>query len=273
MDEDWGKPKRKQVLPARDAYEVTRVLERNIEAGTGTGAAIGRPAAGKTGTTENHGDAWFAGYTPQLATVVWVGYPGRTAPMTSVHGIRVTGGTFPATIWQRFMAPALEPLPAADWSVPAGTIAWKRWCGRYQFAESAADAKVRNGCPRKKPKPKQTTPVRAGQPTTTDEPTETFAAPQPPPPPTTAPPPPPPPGPAPAQPTRGLIGEFGTVTRAITLEQDGEVEVRGSLYPARSFDGSPLRRGDEIEVVDLQDGVLLVAPPADAGFSEDDAAP
>ena len=270
VDEDWGKPKRKQVLPARDAYEVTRVLERNIEAGTGTGAAIGRPAAGKTGTTENHGDAWFAGYTPQLATVVWVGYPGRTAPMTSVHGIRVTGGTFPATIWQRFMEPALEPLPAADWSVPAATIAWKRWCGRYQYAPSAADAKARNGCPEKKPK--RTTPVRAGRPTTTeDQPIPTVATPPPPPPTTPAPPPSPPPSSPPARPTRALVGELGTVTMAITLDQDGEVEVRGSLYPARSLDGTPFRRGDEVEIVDLEDGVLLVAPPGEVGYYQDES--
>jgi penicillin-binding protein 1A len=268
VDDDWGTPKRKQVLPARDAYEVTRVLERNIEAGTGTGAAIGRPAAGKTGTTENHGDAWFAGYTPQLATVVWVGYPGRTTPMTSVHGIRVTGGTFPATIWQRFMAPALDPLPAADWTVPAATIGWKRWCGRYQFAPSAADAKARNGCPKKTPKE---TTVPAGQPTTTEDVTiPTVGAPTPQP---TTSAPPPPPSPAPARPTRALVGEFGTVTAPITLEQDGEVEVRGSLYPARSLDGTELRRGDEVEVVDLQDGVLLVAAPADAAFVEDDDPP
>ena len=56
---------------------------------------------------------------------------------------------------------------------------------------------------------------------------------------------------------------------AITIERDGEVEVRGALYPARSLDGTPFRRGDEIEVVDLQDGVLLVAPPADVPFEDE----
>jgi penicillin-binding protein 1A len=274
VDTRWGKAKVERVLPARAAYEVTRVLERNIEAGTGTGAAIGRPAAGKTGTTENHADAWFAGYTPHLAAVVWVGYPGRSAPMTSVHGIRVAGGTFPATIWQRFMAPALEPLPAAGWEAPAATIAWKRWCGRYQFARSQADARARNGCPKK---PKKPTLVRAVRPEVDDdEPSETVAAPAPPPLTEPAAPPPPPPSkpapapskPAPKRPTRALVGEFGTVTVAITLDRDGEAEVRGSLYPARSIDGTPLARWDEIEVIDVQQGVLLVAPPADASFEE-----
>ncbi len=242
------------------------MLERNIEAGTGTGAAIGRPAAGKTGTTENHGDAWFAGYTPQLATVVWVGYPGRTAPMTSVHGIRVTGGTFPATIWQRFMAPALEPLPVADWQAPAATIAWKRWCGRYQFARSAADARARNGCPAEADRLVAAAPARGRR---TTQPTAAGA-----------PPPRRPPlaaadasaAPAPKRATRALVGELGTVTLAITADADGEAEVRGSLYPARSLDGTPLAEGDQIEVVDVEDGVLLVAPPADEPF-EDESAP
>ena len=85
------------------AAEVTKILEDNIQAGTGVGAAIDRPAAGKTGTTENHADAWFCGYTPNLSAAVWVGYPQAEIPMSSVHGIAVAGGTFPATIWRLFM--------------------------------------------------------------------------------------------------------------------------------------------------------------------------
>ncbi|MGE5690032.1 MAG: transglycosylase domain-containing protein [Pseudomonadota bacterium] len=258
VDTDWGKPKRKRVLPARAAFEATRVLERNIEAGTGTGAAIGRPAAGKTGTTENHGDAWFAGYTPQLATVVWVGFPGKPTPMTNVHGIRVTGGTFPATIWQRFMAPALERSPAADWAVPADSVGWKRWCGRYQFAASAADARPRNGCP------KGATPAEvagAGQPVVDDgpvapEPVATEPAPSVQPPPARPEPP--------AVANRSLVGELGTVTVSITPEQDGEAEVRGARYVARSWDGTPIDVGESVEVVDVDQGVLIVARPADA---------
>ena len=64
----------------------------------------GRPVAGKTGTTENYGDAWFVGYTPQLVTAVWVGYPNTLRPMlTEYHGDAVAGGTFPALIWKSFM--------------------------------------------------------------------------------------------------------------------------------------------------------------------------
>ena len=76
----WGKPKRKRVISDGVAATVTQILEQNIQYGTGVGANFGRPAAGKTGTTEEHADAWFCGYTPRLATTVWVGYPnGRDA--------------------------------------------------------------------------------------------------------------------------------------------------------------------------------------------------
>ena len=105
-------------MSAGNAYLLTRVLEQVIERGTGTAADIGRPAAGKTGTTDDYADAWFVGYTPQLVTAVWVGYPDGRIPMTSVHGIRVMGGTFPAQIWQRFMLAAHEGVPVKDFELP-----------------------------------------------------------------------------------------------------------------------------------------------------------
>ena len=89
----------------------TSILQQVIERGTGQAAAIGRPAAGKTGTTTNFADAWFCGYTPDLAAAVWVGYPGSQREMI-VRGIRVAGGTFPAMIWNRFAAAALTGVPA-----------------------------------------------------------------------------------------------------------------------------------------------------------------
>ena len=86
-----------------EAYEVTRILEMNVQRGTGTHANYGCPAAGKTGTTDNYNDAWFVGYTPSMATSVWVGYPNALVEMRSVHGITVAGGTFPAQIWHDYM--------------------------------------------------------------------------------------------------------------------------------------------------------------------------
>ena len=93
------------------------ILQRVVTEGTGNRAALpDRPAAGKTGTTENFGDAWFVGYTPQLVTAVWVGYPNKLVPMTNqFHGDPVAGGTYPAMIWKTFMQRALrEP------AVPGG---------------------------------------------------------------------------------------------------------------------------------------------------------
>ncbi len=85
-----------RILDRQVAYAETKLLENVIQSGTGTAADIGRPAAGKTGTTQNYRDAWFVGYTPQLVTAVWVGYGQTEKSMDDVHGIRVYGGTFPA---------------------------------------------------------------------------------------------------------------------------------------------------------------------------------
>ena len=108
----WGKPKRKRVISDGVAYEVTKILEENVQCGTGVGANFGRPAAGKTGTTENYADAWFCGYTPQLDGGGLGRLPAREIPMTSVHGIAVAGGTFPATIWRLFMQTGARELAA-----------------------------------------------------------------------------------------------------------------------------------------------------------------
>src|ERR671927_197149 len=101
--DNLGKPKRKRVITDGEAYEVTKILEQNVQRGTGTRANIGCPAAGKTGTTDNFNDAWFDGFTPNLTAAVWVGYPDALREMRSVHGISVAGGTFPAEIWAKFM--------------------------------------------------------------------------------------------------------------------------------------------------------------------------
>jgi len=113
-DAGWGKPQRERVISDGVAYEVTKILEDNVLGGTGVGAYFGRPAAGKTGTTDNHADAWFSGYVPQLETTVWVGYPQGEIPMENVHGIAVAGGTFPATIWKLFMDEAIGPTPVRE---------------------------------------------------------------------------------------------------------------------------------------------------------------
>jgi penicillin-binding protein 1A len=138
-DEDagWGKPDRHRVIADWVAAEVTRILEANIQGGTGVGANIGRPAGGKTGTTENHADAWFCGITPTLSASVWVGYPQAEIPMTSVHGISVAGGTFPATIWRLFMEEAIGSTPVREFPEAHSSPIWRPFT-RGQYAGEVA---------------------------------------------------------------------------------------------------------------------------------------
>jgi penicillin-binding protein 1A len=121
----WGNPRRTRVISDGVAYTVTKILEDNMLSGTGTGAYFGRPAAGKTGTTDEHADAWFAGYTPGLQTTVWMGYTKGEIPMENVHGIAVSGGSFPATIWRLFMERALDGKPVADFREPTEWPVWR----------------------------------------------------------------------------------------------------------------------------------------------------
>jgi penicillin-binding protein 1A len=132
VDETWSEPRRRRVLPDWVAYEVTRILEENMQSGTGTGAYFGRPAAGKTGTTDDYTDAWFCGYTPTLSTSVWIGYPNAAIQMTSVHGRTVSGGSFPADIWNLFVSRALASTPVADFTLPRQQPEWRPWKGEYQ---------------------------------------------------------------------------------------------------------------------------------------------
>jgi penicillin-binding protein 1A len=101
------RPHRTKVFPDGVTYEATKILEQNIQGGTGTHANIGCPAGGKTGTTDLNTDAWFVGFTPRLATAVWVGYPNDRTQMNGLYfGRNVDGGTFPADIWGEYMKAA-----------------------------------------------------------------------------------------------------------------------------------------------------------------------
>jgi penicillin-binding protein 1A len=126
-------PNPRRVLNEATAYLTTRALQEVMFRGTGTGAAIGRPAAGKTGTAQEYRDAWFVGYTPDLVTAVWVGYPSASIEMkTSCDTadllvcrptrIQVSGGTWPADIWRTFMTTALARVPASDFRAPSGGL-------------------------------------------------------------------------------------------------------------------------------------------------------
>jgi penicillin-binding protein 1A len=161
----WGHPKRKRVLSDGVAWQVARILKMNIQSGTGVGANPGFVAGGKTGTTEDWGDAWFAGITTTASTVVWVGYPNAKIPMTAVHGIRVAGGTFPATIWRLFMVPAFSKHPPGDWPLPTNPVVWIPFHGQYQYFGAPPKPKDKDK-KKKEEQPPTTT-------TTTTEPSDT----------------------------------------------------------------------------------------------------
>ncbi|MDO8847525.1 MAG: PBP1A family penicillin-binding protein [Coriobacteriia bacterium] len=112
-----------EAISAAVAYLTTDMLKGVIASGTGTAAKIGRPAAGKTGTTQEYRDAWFVGYTPDLAAAVWMGHVEGQIEMTDVHGKKVTGGSFPAQIWATFMKAALANTPASEFAQPKGITA------------------------------------------------------------------------------------------------------------------------------------------------------
>ena len=110
---------------------MTRLLHDNITEGTGTAAYTGCAGqAGKTGTTDEYTDAWFSGYQPNLATAVWVGYPqSNEISMTSVHGITVFGGTFPAEIWNSVYTNG--GVPCEEFSQPKQAISWAPFYGQF----------------------------------------------------------------------------------------------------------------------------------------------
>jgi penicillin-binding protein 1A len=113
-----GVPQGRQVLSAGVAYVITHMLKGTIERGTGTAAkALGRPAAAKTGTTNDYSNAWFIGYTPKLVTGVWVGYD-RPRSL----GRDETGSRVAVPIWTAFMSEALAGTPPEDFPVPEGVV-------------------------------------------------------------------------------------------------------------------------------------------------------
>ena len=124
-------PEEQRVLSEQQADTVTDVLQGVIREGTGTGADIGKPAAGKTGTAQANRDAWFVGYVPKLTAAVWMGRTNNDwddpdtpeveqlrPPMAgefAVNGRDVTGGSFPAQIWAQFMRTVTD---AKGWNDP-----------------------------------------------------------------------------------------------------------------------------------------------------------
>jgi penicillin-binding protein 1A len=110
--------KREKVMDMTTAYIMTSMLESVVTSGTGWRAkALGRPAAGKTGTTNNLNDAWFLGYTPRYTTGVWVGFDSEQS-----LGKGETGSRSAAPIWLGYMKGALEGRPVRTFNVPEGIV-------------------------------------------------------------------------------------------------------------------------------------------------------
>src|SRR5947208_3271694 len=113
-------PDPRPALSPQVVDQVRTVMEQVVQSGTGVGARIGRPVAGKTGTGEQWRDAWFVGFTPELVTSVWVGFPDAQRSMVPpVTRVRVQGGTWPAQIWQLYMTAALAQVPVTPFPVAA----------------------------------------------------------------------------------------------------------------------------------------------------------
>jgi membrane peptidoglycan carboxypeptidase len=114
-----GTDRGRRVVSVQTARVATQVLRRVVEGGTGTRARLsGRQVAGKTGTSQNWENAWFVGYTPQLATAVWMGSPEGNIRMSVSPCGNVTGGCIPSMIWNAYMSRALEGTEPVPFPVP-----------------------------------------------------------------------------------------------------------------------------------------------------------
>ncbi len=193
-DSGWGKPQTKRVVSQGVAWKVNDILRQNALYGTGAGSGDGiHVNAGKTGTTDNHADAWFDGYTRQLSTVVWMGYPKGEIPMLSVHGVEVAGATFPVPIWHEYMAAALWHHKVLGFELPDKYPTWHYLTrGSYgsfgsYYTQTTTTTSTTTAATTTTEAPAKPAPT-----TVAPKPKTTTSAPPPPPPTTTAPPPPPP---------------------------------------------------------------------------------
>jgi penicillin-binding protein 1A len=149
-------PQETEVVSAGTAFVMTKMLESVINEGTGyPNAVIGRPAAGKTGTTSDFRDAWFVGYTPDLVTAVWLGNDNYSRMNESY------GGNIPARVWARFMKEALDGVPHHDFVMPKGEVREIRLCtGKIEYFLSGTGPAESCG-PLEAPAPVKAAPVTA----------------------------------------------------------------------------------------------------------------
>jgi penicillin-binding protein 1A len=130
-DGNWGQPHRVKVLSEAITGQETSILHQNVLGGTAVASATNCPTAAKTGTTNDFIDAWLDGYNSEYSTVVWMGYPSKRVPMTSVHGETQQGGKLPAAIWHAYMAPVMEGKPCAPLNESSTGISYQPFFGKY----------------------------------------------------------------------------------------------------------------------------------------------
>lgn len=218
-----GPDEGKQVVDVNHARIATQIMRAVVTGGTGTRASVpGRQVAGKTGTSQNYENAWFVGYTPQLATAVWMGSPLGNVPMGGV-----TGGTYPAAIFGAFMRAALADAPVENFkppdpkSIPGGG-----------YISDPPQARGRVGVCAPGVKPSKSTPCVASTATTVASDT-TVATVVPPPSPTTTRPP--------SSPTTVAGNEDGGGTTTTTRGQDDGGGTTSTTQPRTSTTGGGRR--------------------------------
>lgn len=162
-----GKTKSSHQLSLKTAAEMTAMMKTVIISGTGTGANIGKPAAGKTGTTDDYKDAYFVGYTPDIVTGVWVGDDNNK----KINGLY--GGTLPAKIWKEVMTVATRDLGAKDFDYPE--IELENYSGGYGSAKIIGDEEnpSNEGKEAVQPDPKAEEPAKPEETPASTQPKET----------------------------------------------------------------------------------------------------
>jgi penicillin-binding protein 1A len=147
-----NQPREEQVIDAKIAFIATNIMQGVIQSGTGTRVkSIGRPAAGKTGTTNDMRDAWFIGFTPQLVAGVWVGFD-----QERYLGRQEVGGRAAAPIWLYFMEKAVRGMPVENFAVPEGIVFAKSPDGG--FYEAYIEGTTPTGAVLKESKDKKASP-------------------------------------------------------------------------------------------------------------------
>ena len=190
VDSSLGRRGRVKAFTDGQTFEAVKAMEANVIGGTGTGAQLGCPVAGKTGTTNDSTDAWFGGFTSSLNTTVWVGYPDAAISMGGM-----SGGAAPASIWRDFMTTAMEGRPCDPFPEPKEPFVAEEFLGTYATEGAPGDAVdplAKDKDKKDKDKKKKDGGNNGGQYESPPNPTPT-PTPVPKPRPTPKPPPPPPP--------------------------------------------------------------------------------